>query len=594
MSGRIARDRRVVRFGVFEVDLDAGELRRRGARRHLPLQPFRLLEKLIERPGEVVTRRDLRAMLWPDETHGDFEHGLNAAMNKLRRALGDSATNPRFIETLPRRGYRFLVETSGPAAVRSRATRVMLAVLPFGNASGDPAQDLFADGLTREMTIRLGRISPKRLGVIASAPALRLEGRFRDPGHAARKLGVDFVLDGDVRRSNGRIRISAQLINATDHTSTWAESFDREVQDEFDLQREIAAHVAGALALEFLPPPDGTTSATRDPEAREAILLGRHHLNRRNPDGLLKALACCREAVSRDPEDAEAHACLAEVRVLCAAYGLVPPERALPDARAEVIRALTLDPTVPDGHSVLASIRDRYDWDREEADSGFERGLGLDPNGALGRHLRAQFLSHIGRHDEAIRVIREARRLSPLSLVIRSEESCLLTNARRFDEAVEAARRALDLDASFAVAHHSLFRALHALGRHREAVRAARRAVELEPRIPYLLAGLGVAEAAAGNRERAVAVLGNLESPWPDAYVSPIQRARVRSALGDRDGALDLIDLAVRERAFEAVELDTDPEWDPLRDDARFQAALVGVGLRRPAGARAPSRASSG
>jgi TolB-like protein/DNA-binding winged helix-turn-helix (wHTH) protein len=580
MAIPVPRAPRLVRFGVFEADLDAGVLRRRGVRVRLQDKPLRLLELLLERPKTVVTRQEIRDRLWSADTFVDFDHGLDAAMHKLRGALRDPASAPRFIETLPRRGYRFIGETAGSGGAPVPGERVMLAVLPFRNASGDPEQEVFTDGLTREMSIRVGRIAPSRLAVIATSSSLRFRDGTTRLDRVARGLGADFVLDGEVRRANGRIRISAQLVSAADQTSLWGDSFDREIVDEFDVQREVAAHVAGALAIEFLPGANATNSvARRDPHAHDLYLRARYHLNRRTPDSLRKALAAYEETVAREPDWPEAHACVAEALVLGQTYGLYPPLDALPRARGEVLRALVLDPTVPDGHTILAFIRHRHDWDWDEAQGGFERATALDPNCSVASHLHAQLLSHRGRHDEAIAAIRHARRIDPLSRLFRSEESCLLTNARRYPEAAEAARSALEIEESYAVAHHSLFRALHQLGQRKEALEAARRGVASGPDIPYVIGGWGVAAAAAGARDEAVGALARLDGAGGSFYASPAQKARILLALDRKDEALDQLEQAVRERATELPELSVEPEWDPLRPQPRFRRVLREVGL---------------
>lgn len=586
MRSNASDDPRIARFGVFEADLNAGELRKRGSRLRLQDRPFRILEVLLERPGAIVTRQELRERLWSSDTFVDFEHGLNAAINKLREALGDTAASPRYIETLPKRGYRFIADVSGTGVRSSGDARSLLAVLPFRNVSGDPSQDLFIDGLTREMTIRVGRLCTQKVAVIASQSALHVCDGDRRVDRIAGALGADYLLDGDVRRYDGRVRISAQLIDVGKGTFLWAESFDRDARDEFSIQREVAAHVAGALAIELLPDPSAEkpVSCWKDPVARESFLQGRYWLNQRTPDALRRAFVAYETATSREPESAEAWACLAETRVLFVAYGLASPARAFPEACQDVLRAITLDPTVPDGHMILAAVRHRHDRDWAEAASGYERALGLDPSCSVVRHLYAQYLSHVGRHDEAIATIREARRIDPLSLIVRAEEACLLTNAGRFEEAAEAARRTLDLDDRFAVAAHSLFRALHQLGRRREALEAARYAARYSGGTPYIRAGLGVAAAAAGRREEARAQVAALEAACAAMYVSPVQIARVKSALGDSDAALELLERGEREHAVEIAEIAADPEWDPLRRQPRFRELVARLGF--PAGAR--------
>ncbi len=237
-----------VRFGTFEVDLESRELRKRGLRVRLEEKPFQILELLIERPGLVVTRQTLREKLWP-ETHVGYEQSLNTAVNKLRELLGDSAQNPRFVETIPRVGYRFIAPVERPGQNTGMAKKKMLAVLPFENLSGDPEQEFFAEGLTEELISHLGQLHPKRLGVIARTSSIQYKGSRKTLGEIAQELNVEYVLEGSVRRQGADIRVTAQLIHANDQTHLWAASYDREVSDILAVQHNVADQVARALAL---------------------------------------------------------------------------------------------------------------------------------------------------------------------------------------------------------------------------------------------------------------------------------------------------------------------------------------------------------
>jgi TolB-like protein len=246
----------VVRFGAFEVHFRSGELRKSGVRLKLPGQPLQVLEVLLEQPGVVISRDELRRRLWADDTFVDFDNALNTAVNKLREVLCDTATNPRFIETLPRRGYRFIAHVDLPAAAvqaPERSGKPMLVVLPFDNLGGDPEQEYFADGLTEEMISHLGRLHSARLGVIARTSAMQYKGTHKSVLEIGRELGVDFVLEGTVRRGGDRVRITAQLIRASDQVHLWAESYDRTLVDILDIQTEVAHHIGRSLAMELLP-----------------------------------------------------------------------------------------------------------------------------------------------------------------------------------------------------------------------------------------------------------------------------------------------------------------------------------------------------
>lgn len=576
MELAVHRRGRVVRFGIFEADLEGAELRRRGSRVRIQERPFRILETLLSRPGEVVTRTELRERLWPKDTFVDFEHGLNAAMNKLRGALGDSASKPRFIETVPRRGYRFLASPWQPEApAEIPAGRVMLAVLPFRNASADPQQELFTDGLTQEMVIRLGGLCRNRLGVIATPSVQRYRDGDRSPERIARELGVDYVLEGNVRRSNGRVRIGAQLVQVRDRTIVWADSLERDWRDEFVLQREVAAHVAGSLAVEFLPEEKVEPERPiRNSDWRELYLMGRHWLGKRTPESLRRALDSFEKSAKVDPGCPLSLAAIAETLALGVEYGLYSPGEALPRARDCVLLALETDARAPDAYTTLAFLRHRWEWDWSAAESTYLKSLSMNPSCATALHQYGQFLSHVGRHDEGVDAVRRALVLDPYSLVIRSEEACLLVNAGRADEALEVSRRLNDMAPEFAVGWNSSARALLALHRWDEAVAAAETGVRGAGGTPYLRATLAVARAHAGDRDGAERTLHELRVGCSMGYYSPVLLARVHAALGDAAAAVGLLEKGYRTHAVEMSELAADPEWRVLRGEPRYEELL--------------------
>jgi TolB-like protein len=239
-------------FGAFEVNFQSRELRKHGLRMRLEEKPFRILEMLITNAGQVVKREALCARLWPD-THVGFEHSLNTAVNKLRDLLGDSAHSPRFVETVPRLGYRFIPTVKKPGASEPTAAKKMLAVLPFENLCGGPIEDYFADGLTEETISRLGQLNPKRLGVIARTSSIQYKAPKKTIGKIAEELRVDYVLEGSVRcEGRRRVRITGQLIEARDQTHLWSASYNRELKDVLEVQSDVARQIGDALALELL------------------------------------------------------------------------------------------------------------------------------------------------------------------------------------------------------------------------------------------------------------------------------------------------------------------------------------------------------
>ncbi|MEE8585396.1 MAG: winged helix-turn-helix domain-containing protein [Acidobacteriota bacterium] len=424
-----------IRFGAFEAHLPSGELYKQGRKVRLQGLPFQVLEALLLRSGQLVSREELCRRLWPEGTFVDFDNSLNSAVNRLREALGDSAANPRFVETVPGRGYRFIApavqETEPPEApalpapadrsgfgpwLRGMAGaglvllalalaflglqragwiggqgRLRLAVLPFANLSGDSAQDYFGDGLTDEMIARLGRLDPRRLGVIARRSAMRYKGSDKPVGQIASELDVDYLLEGTVRQQGERVRITARLVQAEDGTQLWSASFDRNLQEVLDVQQDVAARVARSLALRLLPgsaPPD-TPAPCFDSLAYDAYLKGRYHWNKQGPQAVLKAVEHFRQSIEHDPEFAPAHAGLADCYNFLAGAGHQQAVEAYRAARQSAVRAVELDDSLAEGHAALGVVHLFADRNLESARRELERALELNPGlSTLAERLR--------------------------------------------------------------------------------------------------------------------------------------------------------------------------------------------------------------
>src|SRR5499427_7277522 len=373
----------VVRFGLFEANLESGELLRQGTKVRLQEQPFQILSLLLEKPGEVVTREELRARLWPADTFVDFDHGLNAAIKRLRDALGDSAENPRFIETLSRRGYRFIAPLNDTVAdfrtaPALSATRDSIVVLPFINISADAENEFFADGITEEIINALAQI--RDLHVVARSSAFSFKGKHIDPRVVGEQLNVRTVLEGSVRRADNRLRITVQLVNAADGYHLWSERYDREMKDVFTIQDEIARSIARRLQVEF----EGDEAAalikpgTQNPEAYRLYAKGRALLYKRG-SAIPRALDCCQRAVTLDPMYAPAWAGLAESHIALGYFGFTPASESMPKGLEAARRAIAIDPLLADAHSALAMASLMGTWDREEARREFLRAIELNP-----------------------------------------------------------------------------------------------------------------------------------------------------------------------------------------------------------------------
>lgn len=572
----------IVRFGVFEVDLRAGELRKQGLKIKLQEKPFQILALLLQHTGEVVTREELRNRLWPAGTFVDFDRNLNTAINKLREVLGDSADNPRFVETLPRRGYRFIAPLALLGRVSPPAGKVMLAVLPFENLGGDPEQEYFSDGLTEEMITQLGCLQPRRLGVIARTTAMRYKGTGKSIDQIGRQLGVDYILEGAVRRAADRVRVTAQLIQVSDQTHLWAESYDRKVAEIFAVQKEVARRIANSLAIELLPAQQAalTRPPTASPLAHEAYLKGLYYWNKFTEDGSRKGMVHFEQAIKEDPRYARAYAGLALCNArLGGVFSSLQAKETFPRAKTAALKALQIDDTLSEAHGSLGICRLFYDWDWVAAEKQFLRALELNPGYALVHHEHALYLIVMARLEEALAEEKQALELDPLSLLFNTVLAWVFYFAKQFDQAIEQCRKALELDPNFPMAHWHLGRVYEQKGMFEEAILALQRAVTLSGTSPVCVAELGRAYAEAGHRDEAVKALDELRELSKRLFVSSYFIALIYAGLAERQQTFEWLERAFEERSFWLIFLNVEPTFDSLRSEPHFQNLRRRVGL---------------
>jgi len=636
------RDGRL-RFGVFDVDVRAGELRKHGLRVRLQEQPFQILAMLLEHPGQVVTREELQKKLWPADTFVDFDHGLNKAVNKIRDALGDSAESPRFVETVARRGYRFLAEVKAadaapgqsphvapppipaaetrdrpdlavtPAATKNRAPSLAwkmavfvplalivfftgwklhsryyaatvihsLAVLPLESLSNDASQDYFADGMTDELISDLGQLSALR--VISRTSVMGYKHAHKPLPQIARELNVDAIVEGTVLRSGDRVRITAQLIDATADKHLWSQSYEGELKDTLALQNQVARAIADQIRIKLNPQEQAALKIARvvNPEAYESYLKGRYFWNKRTPDSLKVALAYFNQAIDEDPNYAQAYSGLADTYALLGdwQYAVMTSKEAFPRAKAAAIKALELDSTLSEAHNSLAFCFDAFDWDLESAGKEFQRSIELNPGYATAHHWYAWHLSLLGRFDEALEEMRKAKNLDPLSLIINADLAELLVIAHFYDESIIQSRATIAMDPNFALAHNQLAQAYLQKHMNVEAIAELQKAVELSGGSPTCVANLARAYAASGKTSEAVKLLGDLKNHSNRGYSDASEVAVVYAALGDKDQAMQWLETGYQERFNPGVLLR--PGFDPLRSDPRFQDLLRRIGFPR-------------
>lgn len=619
-----------VRFGVFELDPRTGELRKAGSRVRLAGQPLRLLERLLERPGNLVTREELRQELWTEDTFVDFERNLNSAIKRLRAALGDSAESPRFIETLPRRGYRFLppveripaplpprpdpsdvvsrpVSTDLPAAnagtagaghgrarhglllwLAAAATLTLIsaglallawrdrppdyraiAVLPFVLPGGDAGEDEYlAFGMSEALTTELSKLGALR--VISQTSSMQYKDASRMLPRIAEELGVDLVIEGSVRREGNRLRITVQLIEAATDSHLWAESYQREIGSVLTVVDDVARAVAEQIHIRVAPPGEAGRRAFRpvDSAVAEAYLKGRYHLGKGTDADALRAVGYFERALALDPAHALSHCGLADYYTVT---DTLSPEAAIGKARFHAGQALELDEALPDAHTSLAFLHFYYDWNWAEAEREFRRALELDPGHVRAHRWYGLFLSAMGRQAEALAQIQTALAADPIAIVNHDAAGMVRLNARQFAEAAAIGHSIHELNAFDARGYEHMAAGSFQLRKHAEALAHVEQGLERDRSGVALELIRILSLGRLGRIADAERALGDLELKAQQRYVSPVLLALEHAHLGRHERALEYLEQAYAERDAYLVFVNVSPWFDPLRALPRFQ-----------------------
>jgi TolB-like protein/DNA-binding winged helix-turn-helix (wHTH) protein/Flp pilus assembly protein TadD len=623
-------------FGLFEADLSTGELYRTGHRVALQGKPFRILALLLERPGEVVTREEVRKQLWPEGTFVDFDEGIDTALRKLRYALGDPAQNPTFIETIPRRGYRFIAPVSNgtfaatpsmtidaPSSVfpsghptvkaaqnpkgvltryalrrivasavgavvillvglmvwrvversRSVARIQSIAVLPLENLSGDAAQDYFADGMTEELITELGQIQPLR--VISRSSVMQYKGVRKPLPLIAHELNVDAVVVGTVVHSGEQVRITAQLVEASSEKQLWSKSYQRELKDVLGLQSEIAGAIAQQIQ-KTLRPQELTTAKIRrtiSPEAYQAYWKGEILLDKLQPDSVQKAAEYFQEAIAKSPEYVAAINKLAGSYGILGNMGVLPKKEAQARVRMLTAKALEIDPLSGPAQAQKGWDAMDNDLDIVTAGTEFKKAVDLNPNGVEGHEGLGEYYAAAGQTDDAVRELRRAQELDPLSFIVNEDMCRILYFARRFDEALAQCRANLDLDPL----QRSLWQMAHiyvAKGMDETAASMFIQLFERSGAPPTRITALKNGNQKAGFKGLWLEVLRTDNPEIGKENHPPLMVAICYTYAGNKDKALLWLERAFDERSFGIAYLRVDPAFDSLHSDVRFQNLL--------------------
>jgi len=456
-----------------------------------------------------------------------------------------------------------------------------IAVLPLKNLSGDPEQEYFAEGMTDALISNLAKI--EALTVISRQSVMRYKRTEKSLPQIARELNVGAVVEGTVLRSGQRVRITAQLIEARTDRHLWAESYERGLRDILLLQSEVARAIAHEIQVKLKPQEEALLASTDqiEPEAYEFYLKGRFHWNKRSAEELKKGLEYFQKAIEKDPNWALAYAGLADSYSILGEYSVLPPKETYPKAKAAALKALEIDDGIAEAHTALALAKRDYDWDWLGAEKEYKRAIELNPSYPIAHQWYAEYLSSMGRHDEALEEIRRAQELDPLSLIINAVRGMILYYARQYDQSIEQCRKTIDLDSTFIPARYFLGWNYAQKGMYEEAIAEMQEAVKLSRGNPRYIAELGATYAMAGKKGDAFKILEELKKLSKQRYISPFYTAIIYTALRDDHQALEWLEKAFAERSYPMVWLKMRPTFDSLRSNPKFTALLQKMDLEK-------------
>jgi len=622
----------IVRFGVYELDLQAGGLRKNGMRIRCQEQPLQVLAALLERPGELVTREELRRRVWPEDTFVDFDHALNTAVKKIRASLNDDADFPRYIETVPRRGYRFIapvteetsqaIEVPAPSPpmeegnnlqeepfqlrwlvlslavavmaggfyyLTSHRTRVsavappnhlILAVLPFQNMTSDVTQDSFSDGMTEETISQLGRVNSKRFGVIARTSAMKYKNAQKSVQEIGRELHADYILEGSIRKEGSRVRIATQLVRAEDQSPRWTKEFDYGSGEILSIESEVASEIAAQV--ESILGDSTAPSHVAKMNSHDAYLRGLADSSIHTPEGLNRIIETFQDAAKDNPDSAESYAGLAHIYERGANLGFLQPKDAYAKARAAAQRAIQIDPSLPESHAYLADALLTIDYDWPGAQVEIEKALALNWNDPMAHEWNGTFLALQGKYTQGVNEMSRAVELDPVNADRMTFLAELLACAGKNADAEKQAKAAIQLDPASDMAHGVLLDVYEKEGREAEAINEwttlfvlhGERETATKLRKIYEKSGYKAASKAALQEH-----LAHLRKAREKRYVSPYTFARIYAMLGDKEQTLTWLQEAYEQRDvyMPNLQLDQEMAFKFVKNEHRFQDILKKV-----------------
>lgn len=568
-------------FGPFELDRENFQLRRHGNAVRIEKAPLELLFVLAEQAGKLVSQHEAAKLVWGNDVHIETGSAVYTAIKKIRQALGEIRGKPKYVETVPRKGYRFVASgrrTGAKPQPDGDNGRPMLAVLPLENLSGEAQQEYFSDGLTEELITELGRVSSEELGVIARTSVMRYKKTTKSIREVGKELGAGYLIEGSVRRERNRVRIAVQLIRVSDQSHIWAASFDKPLREVLRVQEEVARAAAQEIRVRLSARP---AVPEVDPELYDLYLRGRFVQSQLVPPALRKAIEHFEQILERSSNFAPAWAALAECYVRLPITSDVRPSESFPKARHAAETAIKIDSSLADAYAARSGERFWHAWNWAEAEADALRARSCNPSCASSYLWRAHLLSNLGAHDRALAEIARAKQLDPFSRIIAALHGQFEYHAgpRHYAQAHALLRYAAQIDPKFWVAHIIFSKLWGVERKYREAKRAAEQAYRSSCGNTEAIGLAGWAMARAGRKTDARRKLKELDFLERKRYVPPLHRALIHVGLGENREALDELSRAVVERDVRLTFLRVEPRWEPVRDDSRFQSILSQVNL---------------